>query len=234
MAYDESLARRVTRHFAARGAPCETKRMMGGLCYMVRGKMCVGLESHRLMARIGPEQEAAALQRPGCRPMDFTGRPMRGFVFVDTAFLQSDAALAEWLDLALAFNPSAKSSRKPGRPRKPRVEPLKPFRENLSSKKSPNHNLGALLNLGPKSSAWLAEAGITTRAQLERLGPIEACRRMGRSGRPVSVLLAYAIEAGLAGCHWQEFPGETKSFLRSAFAKMRREETGRLKAARRG
>lgn len=224
MPFDAALATRVDRYFAAINIPYEAKRMMDGLCYLVRGKMCVGIESRRLMARIGPAEEAAALQRPGCRPMDFTGRPMRGFVFVDTACLQSDAALAEWLDLALRFNPSAKSSRKPGRPRKPRVKPLRPFRENLSAGKTPDLALGALMNLGPKSSAWLAEAGITTRAQLERLGPIEACRRLRRAGRPVSVLLAYAIEAGLAGCHWQEIPGETKNFLRAEFARMKRAE----------
>ena len=103
-------ADRVARHFAARGAPFESKRMMGGLVFMVRGKMCVGVEAHRLMARIGPEAEAAALKRPGCSPMDFTGRPMKGFVFVGIASLRTERQLASWLDLALAFNPDAKPS----------------------------------------------------------------------------------------------------------------------------
>ncbi len=112
------LADRVARIFAARAVPFESKRMMGGLVFMVRGKMCVGVESHRLMARIGPEAEAAALKRPGCRPMDFTGRPMRGFVFVDAASLRTERQLTSWLDLALAFNPDAKpsSSRRAGKP----------------------------------------------------------------------------------------------------------------------
>ena len=92
--------------------------MMGGLVFMVRGKMCVGVESHRLMARIGPDAETAALQRPGCRPMDFTGRPMRGFVFVEAAHLRTERQLASWLELALAFNPDAKPSSKSPR-RKP-------------------------------------------------------------------------------------------------------------------
>lgn len=85
---------------------------MGGLCLMVRGKMCVGVEQNRLMARIGPDAYDAALLRPGCRPMDFTGRPLRGFVFVDKAALRTPRQLAAWLDLALAYNPTAASSRK--------------------------------------------------------------------------------------------------------------------------
>ena len=112
------LADRVARIFAARAVPFESKRMMGGLVFMVRGKMCVGVESHRLMARIGPDAETAALQRPGCRPMDFTGRPMRGFVFVEAAHLRTERQLASWLELALAFNPDAKPSSKSPR-RKP-------------------------------------------------------------------------------------------------------------------
>ena len=104
------FADRVARYFSSREVPFESKRMMGGLLFMVRGKMCVGVESHRLMARIGPEAEAAALKRAGCSPMDFTGRPMRGFVFVDLASLRTERQLASWLELALAFNPHAKVS----------------------------------------------------------------------------------------------------------------------------
>ena len=111
MPADPALADRVARHFAAKNIPAETKRMMGGLVFMVHGKMCVGVEPHRLMARIGPDAEAAALRRPGCRPMDFTGRPMKGFVFIDAASLRTARQLDFWLDLALAFNPQARASR---------------------------------------------------------------------------------------------------------------------------
>ncbi|MBI3886433.1 MAG: TfoX/Sxy family protein [Opitutae bacterium] len=107
-----ALADRVSRHFAAKKIPTETRRMMGGVVFMVRGKMCVGVESHRLMARIGPDAEAAALKRAGCRPMNFTGRPMKGFVFVDAASLRTARQLGSWLDLALAFNPEARSARR--------------------------------------------------------------------------------------------------------------------------
>jgi hypothetical protein len=107
---DPALADRVAAYFSAKKIPFESKRMMGGLLFMVRNKMCVGARPQRLMARIGPEAETAALKKPGCRPMDFTGRPLRGFVYVDSAKLRTTRQLAYWLDLALAFNPVAKPS----------------------------------------------------------------------------------------------------------------------------
>ena len=113
MAYDELLEKRVRRFFQARRIKPEVKRMMGGLCFMVNGKMCVGVEKSRLMARIGPDAYDDALKRKGCRPMDFTGRPMRGFVFVELEGLESEKDLDFWLQLALAYNPTAmKSARK--------------------------------------------------------------------------------------------------------------------------
>ena len=115
MPYDEQLEQRVREFFDAKRIKHESKRMMGGLCFMVNGKMCVGVEQNRLMARIGPEVYDDALTRKGCRPMDFTGRPMRGFVFVELAGLKSEKDLAFWLELALAYNPTAKkSARKKG------------------------------------------------------------------------------------------------------------------------
>lgn len=110
MAYDELLEKRIRSAFDSKRIQYEAKRMMGGLCFMVTGKMCVGVEKNRLMARIGPDAYDAALKRKGCRPMDFTGRPMRGFVFVELEALKSEEELAYWLELALAYNPIAKKS----------------------------------------------------------------------------------------------------------------------------
>ncbi len=86
--------------------------MMGGLCFMVDGKMCVGVSGERLMLRIDPAEEAGLLKQPGCRPMDFTGRPLKGFLFVEPEGLPSDGHLAGWLQRALDFNPRAKASKK--------------------------------------------------------------------------------------------------------------------------
>ena len=112
MAYDELLERRICQFLAGKQIKYEAKRMMGGLCFMVKGKMCVGVEKNRLMARIGPEAHDDAITRKGCRPMDFTGKPMGGFVFVTPEGLASDQELAFWLELALAYNPIAKKSAK--------------------------------------------------------------------------------------------------------------------------
>lgn len=112
MPYDEALAERIGRLLKAKRVKHETKRMMGGLTFMVRGKMCVGVEKDRLMARIDPDEYEHALKQKGCKPMDLTGRPMRGFVFVEPDALRTDAQLAKWLDLALDYNPRAPQSRR--------------------------------------------------------------------------------------------------------------------------
>lgn len=112
MPYNAQFAARIDRAFADRGVRFETKRMMGGLVYMVNGRMCVGVEKNRLMVRLDPRDVPAALERPGCRPMDFTGRPLKAFVFVDGAVLGTRAALQEWLDMALAYNPQVPRAKK--------------------------------------------------------------------------------------------------------------------------
>lgn len=112
MAYDEQLAGRVRGCFKQRKVAFVEKRMMGGLCFLVDDKMCVGVEKERLMVRLDPAIYEQALQRKGCVPMDFTGRLMRGFVFVKTPGLDTDEDLSSWLKLALEFNPKAKSSKK--------------------------------------------------------------------------------------------------------------------------
>jgi hypothetical protein len=134
MAFDEHLAARIRRHFAAKRLPVEEKRMMGGLCFMVRDKMCVGVEKDRLMARVGPARESEALARPHCTPMDFTGRPLRGYVFVARPGFTADVDLTYWLELALAFNPEAKSSKTPGRPR-PAIPPRAARKRSSAARK---------------------------------------------------------------------------------------------------
>ncbi len=102
-------------------------------------------------------------------------------------------------------------------PRRP--ERIRPFREAASAERG----LGGLLNLGPKSSTWLAAAGLRSIDQIRALGPVGACRKLLERGQPVSVLLAYAIEGGLAGVQWNAIPWETKQSIRADFAQMKRE-----------
>jgi TfoX/Sxy family transcriptional regulator of competence genes len=110
MAYNEILAQRV-RAFLASQPVVEEKKMMGGLCFMVDGKMCTGITKDDLMLRLSPEDKEMAMQRPGCREMDFTGRPLKGFVFVSGDALAHDVDLHDWIRLALKFNPQAQASK---------------------------------------------------------------------------------------------------------------------------
>lgn len=112
MAYDQYLAERVERTLKALHAEFEPKRMFGGVCYMVQDKMCVGVVKNELMARLDPEITVEALQRTGCRLMDFTGKTMKGFVFVNPEGTDREADLESWIRLALDFNPRAKISKK--------------------------------------------------------------------------------------------------------------------------
>lgn len=112
MAYNEWLADRVRLFFQQQKIDTEEKRMMGGLTFMVNDKMCVGVLQNDLMVRIDPEQYEEALTKKGCREMNFTGRSMKGFVFVDPEGTDLDEDLKHWLDKALEFNPRAKSSKK--------------------------------------------------------------------------------------------------------------------------
>ena len=101
MAVDENLAERMRVALAGRGALREV-RMFGGLCFMLNGNMVAGTSKRGLLVRVGKDQEARALARPGAKPMQMTGRPMEGYVFVDP-LPSDDQSLRDWLDLAVAF-----------------------------------------------------------------------------------------------------------------------------------
>ncbi len=112
MAYDTFFADRVRELIAAKEQQVEEKKMFGGLCFMVNDKMCVGVRVETLMVRLNPDIYEEVIEKEGCRPMDFTGKSMKGFVYVDTAILQTNKQLAYWINLALAYNPIANPSKK--------------------------------------------------------------------------------------------------------------------------
>ncbi|MCX6284226.1 MAG: TfoX/Sxy family protein [Bacteroidetes bacterium] len=112
MAYDKQLAERVSRTFGILGVFFEEKYMMGGICYMVNDKMCAGVIKDELMTRIDPEGTEDAMKKKGCRLMDFTGKTMKGFLFIDPEGTDMDNDLEYWIRLALEYNPRAKSSKK--------------------------------------------------------------------------------------------------------------------------
>ena len=111
MAHNEILANRV-RETLSSLRKVEEKKMMGGLTFMVNDKMCVGILGDDLMARIDPDIYEKALERRGCREMDFTGRPMKGFVFIDREGTKTKKDLDFWLGLAIAYNKKAKASKR--------------------------------------------------------------------------------------------------------------------------
>ena len=112
MAYDEHLADRIRMVLKEKRTAYTEKKMMGGLTFMVEDKMCVGIVKEDLMCRLDPEIYEEALTKEGCRPMEFTGRPMAGYVFIDAIGVDAEDDLADWIQLALDFNPKAKSSKK--------------------------------------------------------------------------------------------------------------------------
>ena len=112
MAYDEHLAERIRGILDERKINYLDKKMMGGLVFMVDDKMCIGIVKDNLMARIGEEKYPEALQKDGCKEMNFTGRPLKGYVFVEPQAVDMEDELEYWVKLCLDFNPLAKASKK--------------------------------------------------------------------------------------------------------------------------
>jgi TfoX/Sxy family transcriptional regulator of competence genes len=102
MAYEETVAQRIRQAINDRDGLSERK-MFGGLCLMLHGNMFAGIIGDELMLRVGPENSDALLARPGARPMDFTGKPMKGYLYVVPSTFASEAGLKEWLGHALSF-----------------------------------------------------------------------------------------------------------------------------------
>ncbi len=112
MAFNERLADRVRELISLTHKNVEEKRMFGGLCFMVNDKMCLGVEQERLMVRLDPAKYAEAMEKEGGKPMDFTGKVMKGFVFVDRDALNTKKKLEYWVKMALDYNKIAKASKK--------------------------------------------------------------------------------------------------------------------------
>lgn len=102
MAYDETLAERVRKRLSTHKRLVE-KKMFGGLAFMLRGNMCCGVLNNDLMVRVRHECYESLLKRKGARKMDFTGRPLRGFLFVGPKGHKSAAELRFWINEAVEF-----------------------------------------------------------------------------------------------------------------------------------
>lgn len=111
MPINEKLNARI-REALAQYEDVEEKRMFGGICFMLNGKMCIGVNSDEMMCRIDPDVYEDALTKPGAREMDFTGRPMKGYVFVHEDGLKTKKQFGYWISLCTTFNSKAKASKK--------------------------------------------------------------------------------------------------------------------------
>lgn len=117
MAYDAYLADRIRQQLKEKKTFFTELKMMGGLCFKVDNKMLCGIHIDKkfgdslLMARIGESVYKTELEKSHCLPMDFTGRPMRGYIFVTPDGFDTENDLSHWLDLCIAFNPLAKASK---------------------------------------------------------------------------------------------------------------------------
>jgi hypothetical protein len=118
MAYDEYQVERITQILEAKKADYLAKKMMGGMMFMVDNKMLCGMHIDKktalnlLMARIGEEAYPEALKADGVLPMDFTGRPMKGYIFIKPEGYDRQEDLEFWIQKCLDFNPFAKASKK--------------------------------------------------------------------------------------------------------------------------
>ena len=111
MAYDERVAQRVRRALTKQRGVVE-KKMFGGLAFLLHGHMCCGVVGEELMVRVGADAYDAALSRPHARQMDFTGKPLRGFVYVAPAGFASAGDLRAWVAKGADFASSLPSKRR--------------------------------------------------------------------------------------------------------------------------
>ena len=102
MAYDEGLAERI-RELLQDHSDLQEKKMFGGLCFMHADHMCCGIVGDTLMVRVGPERYEESLENKYARELDFTGKPMRGMVYVAAEGIQEDDELTDWLHVSIDF-----------------------------------------------------------------------------------------------------------------------------------
>lgn len=102
MAFDEPLAERIRTTLSRRRGVTE-KKMFGGVAFLVNGHMFCGVNREDLVVRVGPDAWARALSKKHARPMDFTGRPLSGYVYVAPPGVRTATSLKAWLEQGLRF-----------------------------------------------------------------------------------------------------------------------------------
>jgi len=104
MVYDDGLAQRIREVLVDEHEhSLSEKKMFGGLAFFIRGNMCCGVVKERLMVRVGKENYEESLQQPHVKPMNFTGKPMRGLIYVGEMGIQEDEILEYWVLKGAAY-----------------------------------------------------------------------------------------------------------------------------------
>jgi TfoX/Sxy family transcriptional regulator of competence genes len=154
VAYDEALAARIDSQLSDRGDTCTSKKMFGGIAWMHREHMFIGIVKDELMVRVGPDAQDAALRGKGVRPMDFTGRPLKGYVYVEPSAFRTKKQLDGWISAGMGFV----STLPPKKKRKP-----KPRVKTAASKKKAAKKKAAKKKAAKKKAAKKKAAKTSTR-----------------------------------------------------------------------
>lgn len=213
MAFDAVLAERV-RKVLGDVPDITEKRMFGGIAFMLRGHMFAGIVDSTLMARVGTEAYEAMLSRRHVRVMDFTGKPLRGYVYVDAPGLRSSRDLATWTQRCLSFVATLPGKKAPASRRaRPRATAA----------------TSTLVGFGPKSASALPAVGVHTVGELQAHDPYDLYRRLKIMDRRVSLNFLYGIIAARDGMHWREVRKTRRLEIL-----LRLEELGLVKTSRHG
>ena len=215
MPYDQKLAERVRRILDSRQGISE-KRMFGGLAFMLRDKMCFGVLKDKLVARIGPEQAERMLKKQHVSPMDFTGRPLKGYVYVDSSGIQNETKLRFWLELSISFVSSLLDGNNGKR--------RKTISQVSTSENPKDVSLSRLLNFGPVTLREFKEMGLTTFGHLEDLGWEQVCRKwVEKFPERLNANAFVGVIAALEGIPWTQASASDRAKARVLVNLLRRE-----------
>ncbi len=154
MSYNLELEKRITKILKAK-RKIEIKNMFGGICFMHNGNMLCGIDKNKLMVRVGPEQYESVLKMKYAKVMDITGKPMKGFIFVNEDGFKSETNLKKWIQLGLNFTEGL---------------PHKKPKAKSSKAKTNSTPIRQARNIGKVSSEELKSIGISTLGQLRSKG----------------------------------------------------------------
>jgi hypothetical protein len=216
MPFDEKLADRIRNIVRNKGDFTE-KKMFGGLAFMLSDKMCFGVLGNQLVARLGPEQSETAIKKPHVSPMNFTGRALKGYVYVNFPGLKNDAALKAWIQQAILFTSSlvGKSGRRSKRKTISQIE------SHETARSTPLSNL---INFGPATLPEFRAMGLKTYGQLEDLGWEAVCRKWVENfPERLNVNAFIGVIATLEGISWTKISPSDRAKARNLVQRLKQE-----------